>query len=396
MLIEKAFAKLHGGYAALTIGAPYEAMIDLTGAPTICLHFDDEEVLAMADDGSLWRLLCMYEVKGYLMTVSIGTDAEDESIGLLSGHAFSVRSLKLTSNGKKLVSLNNPWKVLNRGAEWSPLSPNWTPDIKREVGATDDDTVCWLSYEEVLNYFSCLNVCMIRRSSNTITPWNTASAKLEIVYEAVSGEAQSPVFILNVKSDGATHITIHQRDEHIVGAEPYIDIGATVLEETNGSYVLIGTCGNTAERQNMVSFDAHSGREYVVVPTTGCAKFKQFQSNSSSPDIISRWAVIHVSSEAEVSLAEHFAIDQITLRNKAMELALLGGDCIDIVEDAMQMYSLKGGNAGISFGAYNSSSSSIRLTTDFATDSVNIFSHKGSLVNSVVISPGTLITMEKC
>lgn len=389
MLIEKAFAKLHGSYAALTIGAPYEAMIDLTGAPTICLHFDDEEVLAKAEDGSLWRLLCLYEVKGCVMTVSIGTEAEDESIGLLSGHAFSVRSLKLTSNGRKLVSLNNPWKILSREGEWSSSSPNWTSDVKKEVGATDDDTVCWMSFEEVLGYFSCLNVCMVRRSSNTITPWQTASAKLEFVYDTESGEAQAPVFVLYSKSDGATHITIHQRDEHIIGAEPYIDIGVTVLEVDNGSYVLAATCGNTAERQNMVSFDAKGGKEYIVVPTTGCAKFKQFSQYNNSAPSLGRQVVIHVNCEVEVSLSSYSAQDPSFLRKKAVELALLGGYCIDIVEDAMQMYSLKGGNAGISFGAYNSSASSIRLTTDFATDSVNIFSHKGSLVNSVVISPGT-------
>ena len=398
MLIEKAFAKLHGNYTALTVGAPYEAMIDLTGVPTICLHFDDEEVLAKAEDGSLWRLICMYEVKGFILTVSIGTDAEDESVGLLSGHAFSVRSLKLTSQGKKLVSLNNPWKILNRDGEWSPSSSNWNSDIKREVGATDDDTVFWMSFEEVLEFFSCLNVCMIRRSSNTIIPWHSASSKLEFLYDAESGEAETPIFTLKAKADGEAHITIHQRDEHIVGAEPYIDIGVTVLQVDKGEYSLVGTCGNTAERQNMASFDAVCGKEYIVVPTTGCAKFKQFSlqsttNNSSSVGNLTQSAVIHVNCEAEVSLSPYITKNTRSIYNKAMELALLGGYCIDIVEDAMQMYSLRGGNAGISYGAYNSSTNSIRLTTDFATDSVNIFSNRGSLVSSVVIAPGNIFSL---
>jgi len=39
LLLEKAYAKLHGGYKAIAGGLPFEAMMDLTGCPTLSLSF---------------------------------------------------------------------------------------------------------------------------------------------------------------------------------------------------------------------------------------------------------------------------------------------------------------------------------------------------------------------
>ena len=41
LLLEKAYAKLHGCYKNLIGGNPYEAMMDLTGCPTTCFKLDD-------------------------------------------------------------------------------------------------------------------------------------------------------------------------------------------------------------------------------------------------------------------------------------------------------------------------------------------------------------------
>lgn len=39
LLLEKAYAKLHGGYKNIVGGLPHEAMMDLTGCPTTTFSF---------------------------------------------------------------------------------------------------------------------------------------------------------------------------------------------------------------------------------------------------------------------------------------------------------------------------------------------------------------------
>jgi len=43
-LLEKAYAKLHGGYINILAGTPQEALQDLTGQPTLSLTLRDESV----------------------------------------------------------------------------------------------------------------------------------------------------------------------------------------------------------------------------------------------------------------------------------------------------------------------------------------------------------------
>lgn len=44
LLLEKAYAKVHGGYKNIVAGKPHEAMQDLTGCPTTCFSFTDDKV----------------------------------------------------------------------------------------------------------------------------------------------------------------------------------------------------------------------------------------------------------------------------------------------------------------------------------------------------------------
>jgi calpain-15 len=44
LLLEKAYAKLHGSYKNIVGGLPHEAMMDLTGCPTTTFSFKEDNV----------------------------------------------------------------------------------------------------------------------------------------------------------------------------------------------------------------------------------------------------------------------------------------------------------------------------------------------------------------
>ena len=57
LLLEKAFAKACGDFDSLRSGWAYEALMDLTGAPTTKIFFDDDRTKADNESGQLFRFL---------------------------------------------------------------------------------------------------------------------------------------------------------------------------------------------------------------------------------------------------------------------------------------------------------------------------------------------------
>jgi calpain-15 len=90
LLLEKAYAKLHGNYYTLRGGYASEGMTDLTGNPTECYDFEDP----------------IAAKKGYMLSAS--TPGEDlwtenggaqQDGGLVMGHAYSIITVVKTKEG---------------------------------------------------------------------------------------------------------------------------------------------------------------------------------------------------------------------------------------------------------------------------------------------------------
>jgi hypothetical protein len=102
LLLEKAYAKVHGSYKSLVGGLPHQAMMDLTGCPTTSFNFKDDKVKTMITNGKLWSMMKVFDKEGYVM--GAGTPGEDmftetggkadETGGLVPGHAYSVIAAK--------------------------------------------------------------------------------------------------------------------------------------------------------------------------------------------------------------------------------------------------------------------------------------------------------------
>ncbi|XP_061164803.1 calpain-D-like [Saccostrea echinata] len=109
MLLEKAAAKLHGGYKALDSGLVVESLAMLTGEP--CKHIDlggvdiqkkDDKKLKI-DRDKLWEDLKNWRSLGYLLGVSTSPDLTHDE--LFRAHCYPILDIEETADGKRLMKL---------------------------------------------------------------------------------------------------------------------------------------------------------------------------------------------------------------------------------------------------------------------------------------------------
>lgn len=164
-LLEKAYAKMHGSYEALSGGSACEAMEDFTGGVT-------EQIDLKNPPKHLFLLMMKAYQRSSLMSCSIpvGSIPEEKlASGLVAGHAYSITAVKLVFierlNGRMpLIRLRNPWgdDTEWRGA-WSDKSREWSlvSESEREaIGLTfDADGEFWMSERDFLREFHFLEIC---------------------------------------------------------------------------------------------------------------------------------------------------------------------------------------------------------------------------------------------
>jgi hypothetical protein len=159
-LIEKAYAKLQGSYSNIRLGLPDEGLLDLTGAPTIRLRFDEAEV--SFDDLRSWdRNSCV-------VCADSSTDGYVDG-WLLPGHAYTVLQVRQVQQGyyrgAQVLQIRNPWGRFEWGGDWSNESPQLQAcrsELEDDgVESTGSNGLFWMSFNDFKLYFASVSVCAL-------------------------------------------------------------------------------------------------------------------------------------------------------------------------------------------------------------------------------------------
>ncbi|KAM9853605.1 calpain-9 [Aulostomus maculatus] len=178
-LLEKAYAKMKGGYRALDMGFPHEAMVDMTGGVA--------EVLSVALlPRDLPAFLKNLLGKGALINCANtqGPLEHRNELGIMFRHAYSltaVEKVKTMHGAVDLVRILNPWGNTEWLGAWSDLEgPEWntvSPEEQQRLGRVRrEDGEFWMSVSDFRQNFETMEVCHLTdalgEAGSSVQPWS--------------------------------------------------------------------------------------------------------------------------------------------------------------------------------------------------------------------------------
>ena len=149
VLLEKAWAKIHGSYQRISFGLAHETMRDLTGAPGYQYTIEDEE--------EIFKIITDRVDQKHAVTISCGkTNLQKQvakDLGLVISHSYSVFQAK-EIDGVQLLQIRNPWGNFEWQGVWGDKSSKWTPKMKKDLNLkVKDDGLFWMDFTDVKKYF---------------------------------------------------------------------------------------------------------------------------------------------------------------------------------------------------------------------------------------------------
>jgi hypothetical protein len=246
MVFEKAWAKLHLSYE-----------------DTACGFVDDDT--------------------NYLTGCSTNTriDADPaifQSIGLISGHAYSILQLKVSKlNGLRYIQIRNPWGNSEWNGDWSDKSPLWTPDLKAEIGYEDEeDGTFWMTWQDYVTWFDAVQTCDPTALSR-LTEGNTAQVDIFhsalVAGQTAGGPIGSSTFMYNptvemtVQKNCTVALSLYQPDTRAYER----DADGNMLD---GQYFMVYVTDSSKSTREIMQVTPGSRLNAVMLPCTGNEVYK--------------------------------------------------------------------------------------------------------------------------
>ena len=157
MLLEKAWAKLNGGYSNIVGGIVSEPISALTGFPTEYLshkNLEEEDIYSKIEEG---------DKEGTIMSSASKGNDEVEARGLVQSHAYTlIGAKKWVQRHLYLLKLRNPWGEGEWNGKWSDNSPYWTDEYKRYFNYKKaNDGIFWIDISDYVKNFDATYICYI-------------------------------------------------------------------------------------------------------------------------------------------------------------------------------------------------------------------------------------------
>jgi len=156
MLLEKAWAKIHGSYTAIENGDTRESLSAITGAPVEYYKHKDMK------EQELWEMIQKFLEENYVLCSS----AAIETKSITNAYAYTlinVYEITLNKEPLKLVQINDPLRKTEWDGEWNDKDPRWTNELRTKVEHTfKGDGTFFMSFNEFKEIFAHTFVAKVK------------------------------------------------------------------------------------------------------------------------------------------------------------------------------------------------------------------------------------------
>ncbi|KAI2467959.1 cysteine proteinase [Annulohypoxylon bovei var. microspora] len=203
-LLEKAYAKAHGDYAAIEGGYTGEGIEDLTGGVTSELYTTD-----ILDKEYFWKEELMKVNAEFLFGCSTGMwgIGWGDRKGIVELHAYSIMKA-VDIDGQRLVLLKNPWGKGEWKGAWADGSKEWTAEWLLKLNHRfGDDGNFWISYDDLLRKYQAFDRTRLFGPEWKVTAlWTTLSIPWTLDYHET-------YFDFSLAKTGPVVIVLSQLDD---------------------------------------------------------------------------------------------------------------------------------------------------------------------------------------
>lgn len=162
LLIEKAYAKLAGSYAAIESGSVMATLSNITGMPVRLMKTDEFKSV------NLFTKLKKYLEKSFTITAYNDEANQErvsqlqEKLGILSHRAYVVLGA-YSSGEKKFIMLKSPMAEIMWKGKWNNEDPEWNRKLQEDVHMKKDrEGVFYIELADFVKIFKMINVVIYK------------------------------------------------------------------------------------------------------------------------------------------------------------------------------------------------------------------------------------------
>ena len=203
ILLEKAWAKINGGYSNISYGCIFEILLLLTGFPSEIIKNEKEQQM------TLYNKIEKANDEGAVMGCgsyqsATGRDDTKNKGNIVFSHAYTLIDAKSIKNDDiYLLKIRNPWGKIEWNGAWSDNSGTWTSNYKNYFGFENkEDGIFFMNIDDYVQNYAETHICHILYGSKI----KTYNINYEDYYK-------SPlVWNIKMPKKGRIHLSIVTRD----------------------------------------------------------------------------------------------------------------------------------------------------------------------------------------